>query len=459
MKTKSEKSSPTKLTPNVLRAVDTIIEAMKLKPSYRRKLIAFVADLQNPFPRLDHVSFFNVESKSGAVSYRIEYTLPGRKKRRTERLGKDHLLAYQRAQRVSSVLCNVKANLMKADDAYRPLAVDNTPIETHVKTFETHLRSKGSKPKYVKTTMVRLRRCIELGDYRRLGDITRDSLPDLIDALQAFVDPLTNRRLSDVTINDYLAVLRQFTKWATPTLIQVDPLVNSTGIKAIEENPRRDASIPELGAIVAAAKLDKSGFKMRGPDRAMLYLTAYATGYRANELRATQVPWLKLDVDDPHIVIPATDTKNSEVARQPIPSWLVPELRQWLGKRKTGPLFVTLPRDVQPLFEADRELARSEWLASMPEDQRAECESSDYLQRVTVDGEITFHSLRHAYASTLLAGGLDLKSTQLLTRHANVATLEKYAHANRRKASGHVEQTIVDPRRAPVEGAATIEVK
>lgn len=454
MKSSANKSSPTELPAAVQSAVDAIIDELKLRPSSRRALLAFVTNLQTPFPKLDHVSFFNVESKkSGSIGYRIEYTLPGRKKRRTERLGKNQLLAYQRAQRVNDILCNVKARLMKPDDAFRLLAVDSTPIENHVRTFESHLKSKGSKPKYIKTTMVRLRRCIELGDYQRLGDITREGQPELIADLKVHADPLTGRRLSDVTVNDYLAVLRQFTKWATPTLIQVDPLVNSAGIKAIEENPRRNASIPEVGAIVAAAKLDKSGFKMRGADRAMLYLVAYATGLRANELRSVKVPWLKLDGDEPHIVVPATDTKNSEVARQPIPSWLVPVLREWLGNRKSGPLFPTMPRDVQVMFEADRATARAEWLASMTPDYRDNFESTEYLQRVTVDGEITFHSLRHAYASTLLEKGLDLKSTQLLTRHANVATLEKYAHANRAKASGNVEKTIVDPRQAPVDGA------
>ncbi|HQY87821.1 MAG TPA: hypothetical protein PK402_04130, partial [Tepidisphaeraceae bacterium] len=304
MKSTATKSSSKELAPEVQRAVDAIIDAMKLKPSSRKRLIEFVGELGERYPRVPHVSVFPVATRSGRINYRLEYRVPGRK-RRTERLGKDERLAHQRAKRISEVLSQVKANMMLADDAHRLLCVDTTPIERHVKAFEAHLKSKGSKAKYIKTTMVRLRRCIEIGDYQRLSDIKLDTLPELIGGLKVFNDPLTGRRLSDVTVNDYLATLRQFTKWATPTLIQVDPLVNSTGIKAIQENPRRAVSIPELGEIVAAAKLNRSNFQMRGPDRAMLYLVAYATGYRANELRSMQVYWLRLDGDEPHIVVPA----------------------------------------------------------------------------------------------------------------------------------------------------------
>jgi len=112
---------------------------------------------------------------------------------------------------------------------------------------------------------------------------------------------------------------------------------------------------------------------------------------------------------------------------------------------------------VQPMFEADRAMARADWLAAKPVEQRDQFEHAEFLSRKNVDGEIVFHSLRHAYATTLLATGLDLKSVQALTRHANLATLEKYGHADRAKASGNVEMAITDPRQAPVKGAVNNE--
>src|SRR5262249_38404207 len=131
---------------------------------------------------------------------------------------------------------------------------------------------------------------------------------------------------------------RSFTRWLwrKRKLLDFDPLAGMDLPSQETQTHRRALSPEELAAVVAAAEASPKVFRdLTGPDRAVLYLVAAATGYRTGELAKLTPANFSLDGDVPTVRLKGKATKNKKAAEQPLPPAVAARLRVYLKGKPT----------------------------------------------------------------------------------------------------------------------------
>ena len=224
--------------------------------------------------------------------------------------------------------------------------------------------------------------------------------------------------LSKATRARRLSAIRQLYRFAHDEGWRGDnPALRISGPGASQRLPKT-LSHEEVDRLLDAARTKGRTPAERLRNAAMVELL-YATGMRVSEL--VELPVAAVRGDPKMILVRGKGNKERMVplstpARRALADWLVQRDADDEAARKAGKPGA---KALFPGTGAEGHLTRQHFYLII----------KDIALRGGVDpSKVTPHTLRHAFATHLLAGGADLRVIQTLLGHADVATTEIYTH-------------------------------
>jgi len=148
-------------------------------------------------------------------------------------------------------------------------------------------------------------------------------------------------------------------------------------------------------------------------DKAMLELL-YAAGLRASELAGLRLSSLNLKIGYLRCI-----GKGQKERIIPLGKSAISFAGQYLEKLRPS-LVNPASGNYMFLSRTGRPLSRIEVWRMVKK----------YAARAGIPGNFTTHTLRHCFATHLLAGGADLRSIQEMLGHADISTTQIYTHVD-----------------------------
>jgi len=297
---------------------------------------------------------------------------------------------------------------MSEANASAPARSHQGRLEEHIEAFLESLRNRAVSEHTLFNYELDIR---QFQTFIESQNATVESIDHLF--IRDFLNHLYERKLQKSSVARKLACLRTFFKFLVK-----DKRRDSNPAELIS-SPRLPKKLPSyLGEEEAVAVVEMpDGDSVKGlRDRAILELL-YASGLRVRELVGLNDE--NLDLPQQLVRVLGKGKKQrivpfGEHAARALSAYVEERNRNWLSEPEDDgqvPLFVSLrghrldARDVQRLVEKTRRL--------LPSGRR-----------------FTPHTLRHSFATHLLERGADLRAIQELLGHSSLATTQKYTHVS-----------------------------
>jgi len=230
-----------------------------------------------------------------------------------------------------------------------------------------------------------------------------------ISDLADYVDWLHQKNLAPATLARHIVSLRLFYRY-----LQLEGILQSNPAELLGSQ-RLWERIP---CVLSPKQVDKllSGPVPGDPfwrrDRALLEFL-YATGCRASEL--THLTMHDVHIDEKYCLCTGKGNKQRIVhlgnrAVTAFQGWVIKERNKLIGKfGESNYVFLSYRCKI---FRRERiwELVKK------------------YAQRAGITSDISPHTLRHSFATHMLAAGADLRQVQEMLGHSSIATTQIYTH-------------------------------
>lgn len=292
---------------------------------------------------------------------------------------------------------------------FRAKSQSPKPLQLATAWLEAFVAYSASECHLAENTVAAYRRDLEHFftwlDRRQVVDL---SIRDLAD----YASWLHGRELAPASIARHIVSLKVFFRYLQLEGVLIDNLAELLGSQKLWERVPKVLSVEQIDRLFSAPGRTDPCWRR---DRALLELL-YATGCRASELSNLRL--CDVHLDDSFCIC-----------------------RGKGDKQRVAPLNVRAVQAVRAYLEherpalAARARPAAEWALLSYRGLRLRRERiwellKHYSRRIGAPPEVSPHTLRHSFATHLLAGGADLRQVQEMLGHASIATTQIYTHVD-----------------------------
>jgi len=167
----------------------------------------------------------------------------------------------------------------------------------------------------------------------------------------------------------------------------------------------------QLPEILGADELVRLFESVNNIKHKTILMTAYACGLRVSEVINLKVG----DIDSSRMMVRVEHGKGDKDRYSILSPRLLAELRSYWRVYRPS------------LFLFENKITKARLTRSTPQ-----LVFKAAIKKAKIDKKVTFHSLRHGFATNLLEAGVNIRTIQILMGHSSISTTSRYLHIARK---------------------------